>query len=42
MNHWPFIIASYGLTALGIAAVSWQAWRAARSAERQADELRRD
>ena len=42
MNHWPFIIAGYALTALGTLSVSWTSWRAMRSAEARADALRRE
>lgn len=42
MNHWPFIIAAYALTALGVIGMSWASWRAMRAAETRADALRRD
>lgn len=42
MNHWPYIIAAYGLTALGTIALSWASWRAMRGAEARADALRRE
>lgn len=42
MNHWPFIIAAYALTALGTLAVSLQSWRAMRAAERRAEQMGRD
>lgn len=42
MNHWPFIIAAYALTALGTLGVSWTSWRAMRNAEARADSLRRE
>ena len=42
MNHWPFIIAAYGLTALGTLGLSVASWRAMRKAEARADALRRD
>lgn len=42
MNHWPFIIAAYGLTALGTLAVSLASWRAMRGAEARAEQLKRD
>jgi hypothetical protein len=34
MNHWPFIIAAYGLTALVTIGVTGWAWWAMRNAER--------
>lgn len=42
MNPWPFVIAAYGLTAIGTVAVSLWSWRAAVGAERRADSLRRE
>ncbi len=42
MNHWPFIIAAYGITLIGAAGVSWASWRAMRTAETRADALKRD
>jgi len=42
VNHWPFIIAAYGLTALGTLGLSVASWRAMRKAEARADALRRD
>ena len=42
MNHWPFILAAYGLTALGTLGLSFASWRAMCSAESRADALRRD
>jgi len=41
VNHWPFIIAAYVLTALGTAGLSWASWRAMRAAERRADDIRK-
>ncbi|MFN3946305.1 MAG: heme exporter protein CcmD [Allosphingosinicella sp.] len=41
MNHWPFILASYGLTFLAVAALVLWSWSAMRRAERAADELGR-
>jgi heme exporter protein CcmD len=41
VNHWPFIIAAYGLTfAATLGLVLWS-WTAMRRAERAAEELRR-
>ena len=42
MNHWPFIIAAYGLTLLGTLGVTFWSWSAMRRAEAEADALRRD
>jgi len=42
MNHWPYIIAAYGVTALGTLGLSLASWRAMRKAEARADALRRD
>ncbi|MBY8823933.1 heme exporter protein CcmD [Sphingomonas colocasiae] len=33
MNHWPFIIAAYGMAFLGIGGVMLWAWRSMRRAE---------
>jgi hypothetical protein len=40
MNHWPFILAAYGLTIAGTLGVSWWSYAAMRRAERDADALR--
>jgi hypothetical protein len=42
MNHWPFIIAAYGITFAGTILVSWFSWSAARKAEARADAMTRD
>ena len=42
MNHWPFIVAAYGLTLLGTAGVTLWSWASMRRAEREADALRRE
>lgn len=42
MNHWPFIIAAYLITALGVIGMSWASWRAMHVAEARADAVRRD
>lgn len=42
MNHWPFIIAAYALTAIGVLGLSWASWQAMRRAEAGAETLRRD
>jgi len=39
MNHWPFIIAAYGIVILGTAIVLIQSYAAMRRAERKADQL---
>lgn len=41
MNHWPFIIAAYGTVIAAAAALALGSWRAMRSAEARAEELRR-
>ncbi|MBX3595230.1 heme exporter protein CcmD [Sphingomonas sp.] len=33
MNHWPFIIAAYLITAIAVGAISIVSWRAMRRAE---------
>ncbi len=42
MNHWPFIIAAYGLTLFGTIGVALWSWVTMRRAEAEADALRRD
>ena len=42
MNHWPFIIAAYGITLAGTFGVTLWSWAAMRRAEAEADALRRD
>ena len=42
MNHWPFIIAAYGVTALGTISVSLWAFLAMRRAEAAAADMGRD
>lgn len=42
MNHWPFIIAAYVLTALGVVGLSWASWRAMCKAEARAEALKQD
>lgn len=37
MNHWPFIIAAYGLTGIGTLGLTWWSFAAMRRAERAAD-----
>jgi hypothetical protein len=42
VNHWPFIIAAYAITALGTFVLSWTSWRAMRDAESRASSVKRD
>ncbi len=42
MNHWPFIIAAYGLSLLGTIGVTLWSWSAMRRAEAEADAVRRE
>ena len=42
MNHWPFILAAYGLTVAGTLGVTLWSLAAMRRAEGEADALRRD
>ncbi|MCB2014703.1 MAG: heme exporter protein CcmD [Sphingobium sp.] len=42
MNHWPFIIAAYAITALGTLALSWASWQQMRAAEARANDMKRD
>jgi hypothetical protein len=39
LNHWPFIVAAYSLTALGTVGVVVLSYVAMRRAEKKADEL---
>ncbi len=41
MNHWPFIIAAYGIGLLATISLVLGSWLAMRRAERQADALTR-
>jgi heme exporter protein CcmD len=41
MNHWPFIIAAYAITGIGMALLVALSWRAMRRAERAVEDLRR-
>jgi hypothetical protein len=41
MNPWPFVIAAYGLTAVGTVGLILWAWRSMRAAETLADSLKR-
>ena len=40
MNHWPFILAAYGFTALGTVGLIVASFAAMRRAERDAEALR--
>jgi hypothetical protein len=40
MEPWPFVIAAYALAFTGTIGTSLWAWRACRSAESRADEMR--
>jgi len=42
MNHWPFVIAAYGVTIIGTIAITWASYAAMRRAEAQAAALSRD
>ena len=42
MNHWPFIIAAYAITALGTLVLSWASWKQMREAEARANDMKRD
>ncbi|WP_138104581.1 heme exporter protein CcmD [Parasphingorhabdus sp.] len=39
MNHWPFVIASYGFVLLGTAVVLAHSYHAMRQAEAKAEQL---
>lgn len=41
MNHWPFILAAYGVTLLGILALLLWSWTAMRRAEAEAERLKK-
>lgn len=40
MNHWPFIIAAYGVTIIGTLGVTIWAYRAMRATEALAERLK--
>jgi len=42
VNHWPFILAAYGLTGAGTLALVSLSWLEMRCAERLADRIGRD
>jgi heme exporter protein CcmD len=42
MNHWPFIIAAYAVTALGTLGILGWSYKAMRRAERAVDQLKQD
>ena len=41
MNHWPFILAAYGVTILGTVGLTFRSWTAMRSAEKDAEAVGR-
>ena len=41
MNHWPYILAAYGLTLVGTVALVFASWRAMRRAEAEAARIGR-
>jgi hypothetical protein len=41
MNAWTFVLAAYGVTGAGTAGLIAWAWRSMRTAEAQADALKR-
>ena len=41
MNHWPFIMAAYGIVAASMALLIVASWRAMRRAERAVENMRR-
>lgn len=41
MNHWPFILAAYGVTLVGGVAISIASYAAMRRAERAAEQVTR-
>jgi hypothetical protein len=41
VNHWPFILAAYGVTLLGIGGLALASWLGMRRAEAAADSLKR-
>ena len=42
MNHWPFILAAYGLTAAGTLGLVFWSWAAMRRAEAEAERIGRE
>ena len=42
MNPWPFVIAAYAVTGVGIAGLLLLSFRSMRRAEAEAESLRRD
>ena len=40
MNHWPFVLAAYGVTLLATLALVLASWRAMRDAEARAEGAR--
>jgi hypothetical protein len=42
MNHWPFILGAFGVTALGTLSLIWASFSAMRRAEAEAEALKGD
>lgn len=42
MNQWAFVIAAYGVTAIGTVGLLLVSWRSMRSAEAAADAVKRE
>ena len=42
MNHWPFILSAYGVTALATVALLIRSWSAMRRSEREAERIGRE
>jgi hypothetical protein len=40
MNHWPFILAAYAVTVIGVGGLSLFSWLTMRRAERAVDALK--
>jgi hypothetical protein len=40
MNHWPFILAAYGLTLISTVALAWGSFAAMRRKEAEAEALK--
>lgn len=41
MNHWPFVLAAYGVTGIASIGLLLWAWRSMRAAEAEAERLTR-
>jgi hypothetical protein len=42
MNHWPFILGAYAVTAIGTLGLLWASFAAMRRAEDEAESLKGD